>query len=82
MSSNISPKAVISPNAKIGDGCKIFPFVYIEDDVVIGDDCIIFPFVSILNGTRMGKKNKIHEQQLYHRRCSTNDRQVHATDRI
>ena len=60
MSSNISPKAVISPNAKIGDGCKIFPFVYIEDDVVIGDDCIIFPFVSILNGTRMGKKNKIH----------------------
>ena len=61
MSSNISPKAVISPNAKIGDGCKIFPFVYIEDDVVIGDDCIIFPFVSILNGTRMGKKNKIHQ---------------------
>lgn len=61
MSSNISPQAVISPNAKIGDGCKIFPFVYIEDDVVIGDNCIIFPFVSILNGTRMGNGNKIHQ---------------------
>ncbi len=58
---NISPRAEVSPNAKIGDNCKIFPFVYIEDDVVIGDNCIIFPFVSILNGTRMGCHNKIHQ---------------------
>ena len=61
MSSVISPKAEVSPKAKIGDGCKIFPFVYIEDDVVIGDNCVIFPFVSILNGTRMGNGNKIHQ---------------------
>ena len=61
MASEISPRAEVSPKAKIGDNCKIFPFVYIEDDVVIGDGCIIFPFVSILNGTRMGKKNKVHQ---------------------
>ncbi len=61
MASDISPKAEIDPRAKIGDNCKIFPFVYIEGDVEIGDGCIIFPFVSILNGTRMGKKNKIHQ---------------------
>ena len=60
MASVISPRAEISPKAKIGDNCKIFPFVYIEDDVVIGDNCIIFPFVSILNGTRMGARNKVH----------------------
>ncbi|MCK8621949.1 acyl-ACP--UDP-N-acetylglucosamine O-acyltransferase [Prevotella sp. E13-27] len=59
--SDISPKAEISPSAKIGNNCKIFPFVYIEDDVVIGDNCIIFPFVSICSGTRMGKNNKIHQ---------------------
>jgi UDP-N-acetylglucosamine acyltransferase len=53
--------AYISPNAKIGKNCKIFPFVYIEDDVVIGDNCIIFPFVSICAGTRMGNSNKIHQ---------------------
>ena len=35
--------------------------MYIEDDVVIGDNCIIFPFVSILNGTRMGGHNKVHQ---------------------
>ena len=56
MSSEISPKADVSPKAKIGDGCKIFPFVYIEDDVVIGDNCIVFPVVS-----RIGNDNKIHQ---------------------
>ena len=61
MASQISPRAEISPRAKIGDNCVIFPFVYIEDDVEIGDNCIIFPFVSILSGTRMGGRNKIHQ---------------------
>ena len=61
MASEISPRAEVSPKAKIGDNCKIFPFVYIEDDVVIGDGCVIFPFVSILSGTRMGRGNKIHQ---------------------
>lgn len=59
--SEISPRAEVSPKAKIGEGCKIFPFVYIEDDVEIGDGCIIFPFVSILSGTHMGRGNKIHQ---------------------
>lgn len=58
---DISPKAEIDPRAKIGQNCKIFPFVYIEGDVEIGDNCIIFPFVSILNGTRMGGHNKVHQ---------------------
>ncbi len=61
MANQISEKAVISPKAKIGDGCKIFPFVYIEDEVEIGDNCIIMPFVSILNGTKMGNDNKVHQ---------------------
>ena len=61
MASIISPKAEVSPKAKIGDNCKIYPFVYIEDDVVIGDNCIIYPFVSIMNGTRMGKNNKVFQ---------------------
>ena len=61
MASEISPKAEVSPKAKIGNNCKIYPFVYIEDDVEIGDGCVIYPFVSILNGTRMGKNNKVHQ---------------------
>ena len=61
MASQISPRAEVSPRAKIGDNCKIFPFVYIEEDVEIGDNCIIYPFASILNGTRMGNFNKVHQ---------------------
>ena len=59
--SNISPKAEISPSAKIGKDCTIYPFVYIEGDVVIGDNCTIFPFVSIMDGTRMGNNNTVHQ---------------------
>lgn len=61
MAKDISPQAVVSPNAKIGDGCKIYPFVYIEDNVEIGENCVIFPFVSILNGTKMGHDNEVHQ---------------------
>ena len=61
MASIISPKADVSPKAKIGDNCRIYPFVYIEDDVEIGDNCVIYPFVSILNGTRMGSGNKVFQ---------------------
>lgn len=57
----ISPKAEIDPTAKIGKNVTIYPFAYIEGDVEIGDDCIIYPFVSILEGTRMGKGNKVHQ---------------------
>lgn len=65
MNSDISQKAEVSPKAKIGNGCKIFPFVYIEDDVVIGDNCVLFPFVSILNGSRIGNENKNTPMQCY-----------------
>ncbi|MDD7317941.1 MAG: acyl-ACP--UDP-N-acetylglucosamine O-acyltransferase [Prevotella sp.] len=57
----ISDKAVISPNAKIGSGVTIYPFAYIEDDVVIGDGCVIYPFVSLMQGTTLGKDNKVHQ---------------------
>jgi len=59
--SNISDKAVVSPNAKIGQNVTIYPFVYIEDDVEVGDDCILYPGVNLMNGTRLGKGNKIHQ---------------------
>lgn len=57
----ISPKAEIDPKAKIGKNVTIYPFVYIEGDVEIGDDCVIFPYVSIMNGTRLGRANKVFQ---------------------
>ena len=57
----ISPKAEISPKAKIGNNVKIYPFAYIEEDVEIGDNCVIFPNVCIMKGTRMGKNNCVYQ---------------------
>lgn len=57
----ISPLAYIDPAAKVGNNVTIQPFAYIEADVEIGDDCVIMPQASILNGTRLGKNNKVHQ---------------------
>jgi UDP-N-acetylglucosamine acyltransferase len=40
---NISPLAVVHPEAKLGENVTIDPFAVIEKDVVIGDNCRIFP---------------------------------------
>lgn len=57
----ISDKAYIHKDAKIGKNVTIYPFAYIEGDVEIGDDCVIYPYVSIMDGTRMGRGNKVYQ---------------------
>lgn len=57
----ISEKAYVDPKAKIGKNVTIYPFAYIEGDVEIGDDCVIYPHVSIMNGTRLGRSNKVFQ---------------------
>lgn len=39
---NISPLAVVHPEAQIGQNVTIDPFAVIEKDVVIGDNCHIY----------------------------------------
>lgn len=56
---NISPLAVIDPEAKIGQNVTIDPFVVIEKDVVVGDNCHILPHAVILNGSRIGNHCQI-----------------------
>lgn len=57
----ISPQAFVHPGAKIGQNVTVHPFAYVDDNVEIGDDCVIMPYASILNGTRMGKNNKVFQ---------------------
>lgn len=56
----ISPLAYVDSAAKVGKNVTIQPFAYIEEDVEIGDDCVIMSGARILNGTRLGKGNKVH----------------------
>ena len=57
----ISPLAHVDPSAKIGDNVKIHPFAFIDKDVEIGDGCEIMPYASVMNGTRMGKNNRVYQ---------------------
>ena len=57
----ISPLAYVDPEAKLGKNVTVLPFAYIEKNVEIGDDCVIMSYASILQGTKMGKGNKIHQ---------------------
>lgn len=50
----VHDNADIHPDAMIGDGGHIYPWVYIEADVIIGDRCNIKPFCYIPNGTKIG----------------------------
>ncbi len=56
----ISPLAYVDPAAKLGSNVNVEPFAYIEGDVVVGDGCTIMSGARILNGTRLGKNNKVH----------------------
>ena len=55
----ISPLAVVHPEAQIGANVQIDPFVVVEKDVVIGDNTHLFPHSVILDGARIGKNCKV-----------------------
>jgi UDP-3-O-[3-hydroxymyristoyl] glucosamine N-acyltransferase len=51
----ISPLAVISPRAKIGENVDIHPFATIGDDVVIADGSTIHSGVHVMSGSQIGE---------------------------
>lgn len=55
----IHPTAIVSNNAKIGEGTIIGAFCVIGDNVVIGKNCEIKPHVVIEGYTAIGNNNKI-----------------------
>ncbi|MEG1579983.1 MAG: acyl-ACP--UDP-N-acetylglucosamine O-acyltransferase [Bacteroidaceae bacterium] len=57
----ISPLAYVNPEAKIGENVTVEPFAYIDKNVEIGDDCVIKAYASVLDGTKMGKNNKVYQ---------------------
>lgn len=39
----VSPQAIVSPTAKIGEGATIMPFAFVADDAVIGPRTVLYP---------------------------------------
>ena len=57
---NIHDKAIVSPNAKLGDNVSVGPFSIIEDDVEIHNDVAVKSNVIINSGTRIQSGCKIY----------------------
>jgi UDP-N-acetylglucosamine acyltransferase len=54
----IHPMAIVSPEAKIGDGNFIGPFCVINKDVIIGDNNTFVNNVTVHDGARIGNGNE------------------------
>lgn len=57
---NISPLAIVSPEAKIGEGVEIGPFCIVEENVEIGDGTKLLSGAILRYGARIGKDCTIH----------------------
>jgi UDP-N-acetylglucosamine acyltransferase len=55
MSTQIDPKAIVSPSAQIGKNVKIGPYAVIAENAKIDADCIIDSFAQVLGYTEIGK---------------------------
>lgn len=76
----ISEHATISPSARIGCDCNIFPGVFIGPDVVLGDRCTIYPGAFLQSRCRLGDDVTIHANSVLYSDVSLGDRVVvHAS---
>jgi UDP-N-acetylglucosamine acyltransferase len=57
----IDPRAVVSPQAQLGEGVTVGPFTVIGPDVVIGARTRVGPHVVIEGHTRIGADNEIFQ---------------------
>ena len=51
---------MLEEGAEVGDGCVIYPGVYIGRGSIVGDGSVIYSNVSVREGVRLGKRVIIH----------------------
>lgn len=56
---NIDQRAIVSPDAKLGNNVRVGPFSIIESDVIIGEGAVIASSVLIASGSRIGENCRI-----------------------
>jgi len=58
--SEIDPRAVVSPTARIACGAKIGPFAVVGDEVELGEGCVLEPHAMVQGPARLGRKNHLY----------------------
>jgi UDP-3-O-[3-hydroxymyristoyl] glucosamine N-acyltransferase len=72
----ISPKAVVSPLAKIGNGVSVYPNAYVGDHVTIGDNTTIMPGVCIMENCQIGNEVTIFPNAVLYENTIVGDRVI------
>lgn len=56
----IDPRSVIAPTARIGKGVKIGAYAVVGDDVELGDGCVLDHHAMVQGPTRLGPNNRVY----------------------
>lgn len=56
----IDPRAVVSPDAVLGEGVEVGPFAVVEAGVVLGARTRLLAHAHVCSGTTMGEDNVVH----------------------
>ncbi|HKA34911.1 MAG TPA: UDP-3-O-(3-hydroxymyristoyl)glucosamine N-acyltransferase [Candidatus Binatia bacterium] len=72
----VSPLASVHSTAKLADGVKVFPFVYISEGVSVGRGTVLFPGVFLGEGASVGAACVLHPNVTVREQCRIGDRVV------
>jgi UDP-N-acetylglucosamine acyltransferase len=57
--SEIDPRAIISPSAKLGAGARIAPYAIVGDEVELGENCVLEPHAIVRGPAKLGRGNHV-----------------------
>ena len=57
--SEIDPRAVVCPSAKLGKGVRIGAYAVVGDEVELGDGCILEPYAVVKGPSKLGRDNHL-----------------------
>ena len=58
-SARVHPTTLVAPEAELGDGVEVGPFVVIEGPVRLGPGCVIKPYAHLIGPLTMGRDNTV-----------------------
>ena len=58
--SEIDPRAIVSPTAKLGRGVRVAAYAGVGDDVELGEGCVVEHHAVVQGPARLGRENRVY----------------------